>query len=143
MEPSNYLLKLVEALINGKKTFIDKPKVDLANQALQNLYLFNEAFKIQIQCYAELDEHYPLSHALDMYEHEMKNVLTKEVQLAVDGYFKESTNPFSHSITEVISSVYQANDFLLDNESVIMGQLNQGVQFFSIPKEQEILNTYD
>ncbi|MDT2814546.1 hypothetical protein P7H70_10950 [Vagococcus carniphilus] len=133
----------VERLINRKKGFIDNSKNELANEALQNLYLFNEVFKIQIECYAELDEYFALSHALNMYENEINTVLTKEVQLAVDGFFKESTNPFSHAILEVISSVNQTNNFLLENEVVILDHLNEKKLFFDTLKEQEILNTYD
>lgn len=112
----------IDKLIHTKARFKDKTTIDLANQSLQNLYLFNECFKIQIQCYTELEEHYALSHALDMYNHEMDTVLTKDVQLAVDGYFKEATNPFSHAVTEVIESVSQTNDFLSMNETLILEQ---------------------
>ncbi|MGX6980116.1 hypothetical protein ACWN8V_12870 [Vagococcus elongatus] len=132
-----------EKLINSKTRFNDKSKSELADQVLQNLYLFNECFKIQIQCYSELEQHYSLSHALDMYEHEINTVLTKEVQLAVDGYFKDPTNPFSHTITEVITSVYQTNDFLLDNETIILEQSAQPANQFAILKEQEMGITYD
>lgn len=111
-----------EKIINQKTRFNDKSKFELANEALQNLFLFNECFKIQIQCYTELEEYYSLSHALDTYKNEMDTVLTKEVQLAVDGYFKDPTNPFSQAIFEVITTVYQTNDFLLDNESLIITQ---------------------
>lgn len=114
------LTSKTEKIINKKSLFNDKSKTDLANESLQNLYLFNECFKIQIQCYTELEEYYALSHALDTYEHEMDTVLTKEVQLAVDGYFKDPTNPFSQAISEVITTVYQTNDFLLENEFLML-----------------------
>lgn len=114
----------VDKLINTKTRFKDKSTIDLANQSLQNLYLFNECFKIQIQCYTELEEHYALSHALDMYNKEMDTVLTKDVQLAVDGYFKEATNPFSHAVTDVLESVSQTNDFLSMNETLVLEQLH-------------------
>lgn len=132
----------VEKLINNKSLLNNKSNVELANQTLQNLYLFNESFKIQIKCYSELEQHYSLSHALDIYENEINTVLTKEVQLAVDGHFKESTNPFSHAITEVITSVYQTNNFLSDNENLILGRSNNQFTGYLSQTEQEILNTY-
>lgn len=128
---------------NKKGLFTDKNKVDLADQTLQNLYLFNECFKIQIQCYIELEQYYALSHALDMYEHEIENVLTKEVQLAVDGYFRDPTNPFSTSVSEVIASVYQTNEFLLDNEEAVIQQTDLLSQNFSALQTKEMGGYHD
>ena len=109
----------VDKLLKSKSLFKSKEKIELANDVLNDLFLFNETFKIQVQCYAELKEYYPLSHALDMYTTEMNTVLKKEVQYAVDGYFDDPTNPFSNAIVDVISSVNATSGFLIENEEMI------------------------
>lgn len=131
----------VEKLVHSKSLFYDKTKTDLANQILENLYLFNESFKIQIQCYTELEEYYSLSHALDLYEQEVAAALPKEIQLSVDGYFEKPDNPFSSALSDIINNIYQTNNFLLDNETMLLNYTHEPAYAITSSRKRRCKNS--
>ena len=108
----------VEKILEPSGLF-EKDRSKDAQDVLENLSLFNEMFMIQLQCYTELNEYYALSHALEQYQLEMNDSFTREFQITLDGYFKESTNPFSGSIGKVMDKVDYASQFLVENRDEV------------------------